>query len=110
MSYAFSSNINSTSSIRGSCYMGYSEPDYYDESYDEIVEVSEGEQLCKSTFVFKSEITNSDIKNANNHIDAVGYQQAEADYLQWEADYHGVTVEKLIMILSGEESLELEAA
>ena len=26
MSYAFSSNINSAASIRGSCYMGYSEP------------------------------------------------------------------------------------
>lgn len=66
---------------------------------EELLE--QAKDLRSETIVFKVSIGETEIENARDLIAEVGYEQAKSEFLQYEAEYHDVTVEQLNLVLSG---------
>ena len=72
---------------------------FLDGEREELLE--QAKELCEETIVFKTSIGETEIENARDLIAEVGYEQAKAEFLQREAEFHDVTVEQLNLVLSG---------
>ena len=72
---------------------------FLDGEREELLE--QAKDLCFETVVFKASIGETEIENARDLIVKVGYEQAKAEFLQYEAEFHDITVEQLNLVLSG---------
>ena len=72
---------------------------FLDGEREELLE--QAKDLCSETIVFKASIGEAEIENARDLIVKVGYEQAKVEHLQYEAEFHDITVEQLNLVLSG---------